>query len=93
MTQRERQILNWIEENPLISQQELAEKAGITRSSVAVHISNLMKKGYITGTEDRVMPAFSASSCWEIRGFSSIQFRICRSRWVMAPPPCKQKLR
>lgn len=49
MTQRERQLLNWIEENPLISQQELAEKAGITRSSVAVHISNLMKKGYISG--------------------------------------------
>lgn len=49
MTQRERQLLRWIEENPLISQQELADKAGITRSSVAVHISNLMKKGYITG--------------------------------------------
>lgn len=49
MTKRERQLLNWIEENPLISQKELAEKAGITRSSVAVHISNLMKKGYITG--------------------------------------------
>ena len=49
MTQLERQLLNWIEENPLISQQELADKAGITRSSVAVHISNLMKKGYITG--------------------------------------------
>lgn len=49
MTKRERQFLNWIEENPLISQKELAEKAGITRSSVAVHISNLMKKGYITG--------------------------------------------
>jgi pseudouridine kinase len=49
MTQRERQILNWIEENPQISQQELADKAGITRSSVAVHISNLMKKGYIAG--------------------------------------------
>lgn len=49
MTQRERQILRWIEENPMISQQELAEKAGITRSSVAVHISNLMKKGYIAG--------------------------------------------
>ena len=49
MTQRERQLLNWIEENPLISQQELADKAGITRSSAAVHISNLMKKGYITG--------------------------------------------
>ena len=49
MTQRERQLLNWIEEDPLISQQELAEKAGITRSSVAVHISNLMKKGCIAG--------------------------------------------
>lgn len=49
MTKRERQLLNWIEENPLISQRELAEKAGVTRSSIAVHISNLMKKGYITG--------------------------------------------
>lgn len=49
MTQRERQLLQWIEENPLISQQELADRAGITRSSVAVHISNLMKKGCITG--------------------------------------------
>ena len=49
MTLRERQILNWIEENPMISQDELARKAGITRSSVAVHISNLMKKGHIAG--------------------------------------------
>lgn len=49
MTQRERQLLRWIEENPLISQQELADKAGIARSSVAVHISNLMKKGHIAG--------------------------------------------
>ena len=49
MTQRERQILEWIRQNPMISQQELADKAGITRSSAAVHISNLMKKGYITG--------------------------------------------
>lgn len=49
MTQRERQFLDWIRENPLISQQELADRAGITRSSVAVHISNLMKKGYIAG--------------------------------------------
>ena len=49
MTQRERQLLRWIEEDPMISQQELAEKAGITRSSVAVHISNLMKKGHIAG--------------------------------------------
>ncbi len=49
MTQRERQILQWIEADPMISQEKLAEKAGITRSSVAVHISNLMKKGCIAG--------------------------------------------
>ena len=39
MTQRERQILRWIEDNPMISQQVLAERAGVTRSSVAVRIS------------------------------------------------------
>ena len=33
----------------MITQQELADKAGITRSSAAVHISNLMKKGHIAG--------------------------------------------
>ena len=49
MTQREAQILRWIQEDPLISQQELADRAGIARSSVAVHISNLMKKGCIEG--------------------------------------------
>lgn len=49
MTQRERQILQLIESNPMISQQELADTLGITRSSVAVHISNLMGKGYIAG--------------------------------------------
>lgn len=49
ITERERQLLHWIEENPMISQQQLADLAGITRSSVAVHISNLMKKGFIQG--------------------------------------------
>ena len=49
MTQREEQILGWIREDPLISQQELALRAGITRSSVGVHIANLMRKGLIRG--------------------------------------------
>lgn len=49
MTQRERQILQLIEGNPLISQQQIADKLGITRSSAAVHISNLIKKGCIAG--------------------------------------------
>ena len=49
MTQREQQILRRIEADPMISQQALAEEFGITRSSVAVHISNLTRKGYIAG--------------------------------------------
>lgn len=49
MTNREREVLKCIEENPLISQNELAAKLNIARSSVAVHIANLMKKGLIKG--------------------------------------------
>lgn len=49
MTQRERQILQLISQNPMISQQALADALHITRSSAAVHISNLVKKGYIAG--------------------------------------------
>ena len=49
MTQRERQILSLIEANPMISQQSIADALQITRSSVAVHISNLLKQGYIAG--------------------------------------------
>ena len=49
MTQREQEILRLIEADPMISQQDLADALGITRSSVAVHISNLVKKGYIAG--------------------------------------------
>ncbi len=49
MTNRERQILELLAQNPMISQQALADTLGITRSSVAVHISNLLKKGHIVG--------------------------------------------
>ena len=49
MTKREIEILKLLAENPMISQQDLADKLEIKRSSVAVHISNLQKKGYIAG--------------------------------------------
>ncbi|MBU3144152.1 PfkB family carbohydrate kinase [Clostridium sp. CF012] len=49
MTNREQEILELIRSNPMISQKELADYLGITRSSVAVHISNLLKKGYVVG--------------------------------------------
>ena len=49
MTNREQEILELINNNPLASQNELADMLGITRSSVAVHITNLLKKGHILG--------------------------------------------
>lgn len=49
MTNREQEILELIRKNPMISQKQLADSLGITRSSVAVHISNLLKKGFVVG--------------------------------------------
>ena len=49
LTSREKEILEALKKDPMASQDELAEKFSITRSSVAVHISNLMKKGVILG--------------------------------------------
>ncbi len=49
MTEREREILEIIKRQPDIDQSEIASRLNITRSSVAVHISNLQKKGHISG--------------------------------------------
>lgn len=49
MTEREQEIFHIIQQNPAISQHELAAQLGIARSSIAVHIANLQKKGYILG--------------------------------------------
>ncbi len=49
LTARELEILEFVKRHPMISQEELARHFGITRSSAAVHISNLMKKGAIMG--------------------------------------------
>lgn len=57
LTQREEEILACIEQNPMISQQELASMLGITRSGTAAHIFNLMRKGYIQGKGYIVSPA------------------------------------
>lgn len=74
MTEREKQILGLIRANPLVSQKELAEKLAITRSSVAVHIANLIKKGkikgkgYVLDEEDYVVVIGAANM--DIAGFS-----------------------
>lgn len=49
MTERELEILKIIKHDPLISQYELADILGITRSGAAAHIHNLTRKGYIKG--------------------------------------------
>lgn len=48
-TEREKEILRILQRDPMISQEALADIVGITRSAVAVHISNLIKKGFILG--------------------------------------------
>ena len=49
MTKREEEIFEVLKKEPAISQAELSGRLGITRSSVAVHITNLLKKGYLLG--------------------------------------------
>lgn len=75
MTNRERQILKLIEENPMIMQKDLATRLQITRSSVAVHIRNLTQKGYIKGKgyvleQDHYVTVVGSSNV-DIQGFSS----------------------
>jgi pseudouridine kinase len=57
ITNREKELLRLIKSNPMISQEQLSLKLGITRSSVGVHVSNMVKKklikgrGYVTHSE------------------------------------------
>ncbi|MFC5528754.1 carbohydrate kinase [Cohnella yongneupensis] len=46
---RENQILALIRHNPFITQNEIAESVGISRSAVAGHIASLTRKGVIRG--------------------------------------------
>ena len=34
VTDRERELLSWIEENPMMSQQELADRVGVSRQTI-----------------------------------------------------------
>lgn len=63
MTNREKEILAIIKENPYISQNEISEKLNIKRSSVAVHISNLIKKGHLFGRAYVLNPNLEKNIC------------------------------
>lgn len=49
MDNREKEILRILRHNPLIQQNEIAEILQISRSRVAAHIMDLMRKGAIKG--------------------------------------------
>ena len=49
MTNREEQVYEIIKENPLISQNEIADKLGMTRTAVSVYLDHLRKQGLLMG--------------------------------------------
>lgn len=49
MTNKEKEILDIIRNDPTIEQSEIARRLNISRSTVAVHISSLQKQGYLLG--------------------------------------------
>lgn len=51
LTAGEEKIYDVILSNPRLTQQEIADNTGLTRSTIAVHIKSLAKKGYILGRE------------------------------------------
>lgn len=71
LTAREKEILDVLKKEPLIAQDDLANRLGISRSSIAVHISNLMKKGFILGKgyvfNEQIFVAVLGELCWEVR--------------------------
>jgi len=49
MTSREQEILDILRDEPLIAQQVLAERLGISRAAAAGHIMQLVRKGLVLG--------------------------------------------
>ncbi|MDO4199122.1 MAG: PfkB family carbohydrate kinase [Erysipelotrichaceae bacterium] len=79
MTNKERQVFEIIKANPTIEQGEIAAILGISRSTVAVHISSLQRQGYLLGrayiiNEDKYIVGIGASNI-DIYGKSRIAIR------------------
>ena len=79
MTNKEREILEIIRENPTIEQSEIASLLDISRSTVAVHISSLQKQGYIVGkgyllSRENYVVGIGASNV-DVYGTSKIKIR------------------
>ncbi|HEB6949673.1 TPA: sugar kinase [Salmonella enterica subsp. enterica serovar Hvittingfoss] len=78
MNDREKQILKILRRNPLIQQNEIADILHISRSRVAAHIMDLMRKGMIKGkgyilTEQEYCVVLGAVNM-DIRGVADIHY-------------------
>ncbi|WP_159520502.1 winged helix-turn-helix transcriptional regulator [Erysipelothrix urinaevulpis] len=77
MTNKEKLIYHILLENPMLSQEEIAYRANMSRSSVSVHISNLMSKGIIVGrsyvVQDTGYIVILGESIVEINGMLSVE--------------------
>jgi len=67
MSSREQEILAILRDDPLIAQQALAERLGISRAAIAGHIMHLVRKGHIVGrgyvlAADRFVVAVGAAN-------------------------------
>lgn len=79
MTKREKEIIDILRVEPMISQNDLAKRLGISRSSAAVHITNMMKKGIIAGKgyvirEENFIAVIGGSNV-DITGFTDGAFK------------------
>ena len=85
MNNREKEILAILRRNPLIQQNEIADMLQISRSRVAAHIMDLMRKGRIKGkgyilTEQEYCVVVGTINM-DIRGMADIRYpRRCARR-------------
>lgn len=91
MNDREKQILKILRRNPLIQQNEIADILQISRSRVAAHIMDLMRKGLIKGkgyilTEQDYCVVVGAINM-DIRGMADIRYPQAASHPVLFTVP------
>ncbi len=83
MTNKEKQIFKLIKKQPGITQKEIASKLNMTRTSVAVHITHIMEKGYILGRQyvlrKKPLILIIGACNIDIQGFSTKHFELYNS--------------
>lgn len=80
MTKREKQIFNLIKNKPNITQNEIARILKVKRTSVAVHITHIIDKGFIKGRQYIIKEnpdvLVVGASNMDMQGFSNSKFEL-----------------